>query len=100
MTNTNMMTTMMNTTDNFQLQGDRVFDVSFGGVTFYGPGGGYHRFAGKNAARALAKMSFDPADTANTDTSDLTEKELKVLADWLKTFQVRKQYPCVGTLVE
>eukprot|EP00568_Trieres_chinensis_P003690 CAMPEP_0183308894 /NCGR_PEP_ID=MMETSP0160_2-20130417/22874_1 /TAXON_ID=2839 ORGANISM="Odontella Sinensis, Strain Grunow 1884" /NCGR_SAMPLE_ID=MMETSP0160_2 /ASSEMBLY_ACC=CAM_ASM_000250 /LENGTH=272 /DNA_ID=CAMNT_0025472809 /DNA_START=63 /DNA_END=878 /DNA_ORIENTATION=+ len=60
----------------------KVFDVSFGGVTFYGEGGSYNRFAGKDASRALAKMSFDPEDTINTDTSDLTEKEKKVLNDW------------------
>ena len=78
--------------------GDKVYDVSFGGVTFYGPDCGYHRFAGKDASRALAKMSFDPADTENTDTSDLDEKQLKTLADWIKTFQDRKGYPIVGRL--
>eukprot|EP00565_Helicotheca_tamesis_P003368 CAMPEP_0185729146 /NCGR_PEP_ID=MMETSP1171-20130828/4493_1 /TAXON_ID=374046 /ORGANISM="Helicotheca tamensis, Strain CCMP826" /LENGTH=290 /DNA_ID=CAMNT_0028397923 /DNA_START=136 /DNA_END=1008 /DNA_ORIENTATION=- len=78
--------------------GDKVFDVSFGGVTFYGKGCAYERFAGKNASRALAKMSFDPADTENTDTNDLTEKEKKVLADWAKTFEEKKGYPCVGVL--
>jgi membrane-associated progesterone receptor component len=78
--------------------GDQVFDVSFGGVTFYGPGCSYHRFAGKDASRALAKMSFDPADTENTDVSDLTDKQLKILDDWIKTFADRKSYPVVGRL--
>jgi len=78
--------------------GTRVFDVSFGGVTFYGKGCSYNRFAGNNASRALAKMSFDPKDTANTDVSDLTEKEKNILADWIKTFEERKQYPCVGVM--
>mmetsp|Transcript_24898 Transcript_24898/g.31737 ORF Transcript_24898/g.31737 Transcript_24898/m.31737 type:complete len:165 (+) Transcript_24898:318-812(+) len=76
--------------------GSKVFDVSFGGVTFYGKDCSYNRFAGKNASRALAKMSFDPADTENTDTSDLTDKEKKVLDDWVKTFEERKGYPIVG----
>uniref|UniRef100_A0A7S0CLZ8 Cytochrome b5 heme-binding domain-containing protein n=1 Tax=Proboscia inermis TaxID=420281 RepID=A0A7S0CLZ8_9STRA len=80
--------------------GERVFDVSFGGVEFYGKGGAYERFAGKDASRALAKMSFDPADTANTDTSDLSEKELKVLNDWVKTFDERKGYPVVGKIAK
>jgi len=78
--------------------GGKVFDVSFGGVNFYGPGSSYHRFAGVDASRALAKMSFDPIDTKNPDISDLSEKERKVLDDWIKTFEERKQYPCVGQL--
>jgi len=78
--------------------GDQVFDVSFGGVSFYGPGCSYHRFAGKDASRALAKMSFDPEDTENTDVSDLTDKQRKILDDWIKTFAERKSYPVVGRL--
>jgi membrane-associated progesterone receptor component len=78
--------------------GTKVYDVSFGGVGFYGPDGGYHRFAGKNASRALAKMSFDPADVEDTSVTDLTDAQRKVLADWVKTFETRKQYPIVGRL--
>ena len=78
--------------------GDKVFDMSFGGVEFYGPGGGYNRFAGKDVSRALAKMSFDPADTENTSIDDLEDKQKKVLEDWIKTFEERKQYPIVGRL--
>jgi len=77
----------------------KVYDVSFGGVTFYGPGGPYGCFAGKDASRALAKMSLDPADTDDTSVENLTEKERKVLADWIKTYE-RKGYPCVGRLEE
>jgi membrane-associated progesterone receptor component len=77
---------------------DKVFDVSFGGMTFYGPGCSYHRFAGKDASRALAKMSFEPADIESSDLSDLTDKQLQVLEDWIKTFEVRKRYPIVGRL--
>jgi hypothetical protein len=43
-------------------------------------------------------MSFDPADTENTDVSDLTDKQLKILDDWIKTFADRKSYPVVGRL--
>jgi len=77
---------------------DKVFDVSFGGVVMYGPDGPYHRFAGKDVSRALAKMSFDPKDLDNTDISDLTEKEIKVLDDWCTTFEEKKLYPIVGRL--
>ena len=76
----------------------KVFDVSFGGVEMYGKGGPYQRFAGKDASRALALMSFDPNDIQNTDISDLDEKKVKVLLDWVKTFEEKKGYPVVGKL--
>jgi hypothetical protein len=45
-------------------------------------------------------MSFEPEDTENPDVSDLTEKEQKVLSDWIKTFEERKGYPVVGLLLK
>ena len=77
---------------------DKVFDVSFGGVPMYGKDGPYNRFAGKDASRALALMSFDPKDAENPDISDLEEKKVKVLHDWVKTFEEKKGYPVVGKL--
>lgn len=77
---------------------DKVFDVSFGGVHMYGKDGPYNRFAGKDASRALALMSFDPKDVENTDIGDLDEKKLKVLNDWVKSFEEKKGYPVVGKL--
>lgn len=35
----------------------QVFDMSFGGRLFYGPGGPYHFLAGKDGSRPLAKVS-------------------------------------------
>jgi membrane-associated progesterone receptor component len=78
--------------------GEYVYDVSFGGVGFYGPGGPYHRFAGTIATRSLAKMSFDAEHMNNRDTSDLTDKEKKILDDWITTFAKKKKYPVVGKL--
>mmetsp|Transcript_13345 Transcript_13345/g.25046 ORF Transcript_13345/g.25046 Transcript_13345/m.25046 type:complete len:288 (-) Transcript_13345:74-937(-) len=77
---------------------DKVYDVSFGGVSFYGKGCSYNVFAGRDAARALATMSLDPEVAKNPDISDLTEKQIKVLNDWKKTFEERKLYPVVGRL--
>jgi len=78
--------------------GEKVFDVSFGGVTFYGKGCSYELFAGRDVSRALAKMSFKPEDTENTSILDLSEKEIKVMNDWIKSFKDRKKYPIVGVL--
>uniref|UniRef100_A0A7S2YT60 Cytochrome b5 heme-binding domain-containing protein n=1 Tax=Entomoneis paludosa TaxID=265537 RepID=A0A7S2YT60_9STRA len=78
--------------------GDQVFDVSFGGVESYGPDGPYHKFAGKDVSRALACMSLKEEDIDNSDLSDLTEKQLKTLNDWIKTYETKKGYPIVGRL--
>eukprot|EP00549_Striatella_unipunctata_P001916 CAMPEP_0118704608 /NCGR_PEP_ID=MMETSP0800-20121206/19338_1 /TAXON_ID=210618 ORGANISM="Striatella unipunctata, Strain CCMP2910" /NCGR_SAMPLE_ID=MMETSP0800 /ASSEMBLY_ACC=CAM_ASM_000638 /LENGTH=291 /DNA_ID=CAMNT_0006606533 /DNA_START=21 /DNA_END=896 /DNA_ORIENTATION=- len=78
--------------------GTKVFDMSFGGMLFYGKGCTYNIFAGKDASRALAKMSFEKAIVDNPNTDDLSEKELKIMNDWITTFEVRKTYPIVGTL--
>ena len=43
-------------------------------------------------------MSFDPADLENTDVSDLEETKIKVLNDWINTFETKKGYPVVGKL--
>lgn len=76
----------------------KVYDMSFGGVVFYGKGGGYAKFAGRDASRALAKMSLEEADLDNPDISDLTEKERKVLDDWVRKFEDARKYPVVGKL--
>jgi membrane-associated progesterone receptor component len=76
----------------------KVYDMSFGGVTFYGPGCPYNKFAGHNVSRALGKMSLDEADINNNSIDDLNEKEIKIMNDWVKTFEERKKYPIVGTL--
>eukprot|EP01041_Mallomonas_annulata_P008711 gene8711-17998_t len=71
----------------------KVLDVSYGGKEHYGADGGYNLFAGKDASRALAKMSFKDEDVNNTDLSDLTETQLKTLNDWEKKFIEVRKYP-------
>jgi membrane-associated progesterone receptor component len=78
--------------------GTKVFDMSFGGESFYGPGGPYHKFAGHNVTRALALMSLDEADINNPDITGITEKQEKTMNDWITTFEERKMYPIVGRL--
>mmetsp|Transcript_15091 Transcript_15091/g.16363 ORF Transcript_15091/g.16363 Transcript_15091/m.16363 type:complete len:350 (+) Transcript_15091:105-1154(+) len=78
----------------------KIFDVSYGGKEMYGEGSPYNKFAGKDATRALAKMSLDEADVNSSDLSDLTEEQKKTLNQWEEKFLNNKKYPVVGTLVE
>ncbi|KAJ6383095.1 hypothetical protein OIU77_031508 [Salix suchowensis] len=74
---------------------ERVFDVSTG-KSFYGPGGSYVMFAGKDASRALAKMNKNDEDIS-CSLHGLTEKEIGVLDDWEKKFEA--MHPVVGCVV-
>lgn len=72
----------------------QVYDVSRGRL-FYGPQGPYSLFAGRDASRALALMSFDLNDLTG-DLEGLSPDELEVLQDWEEKFKER--YPLVGHL--
>ncbi|CAA0837379.1 Membrane steroid-binding protein 2 [Striga hermonthica] len=73
----------------------QIYDVSRSRM-FYGPGGPYALFAGRDASRALALMSFDPKDlTGNIE--GLSESELEVLQDW--EYKFMEKYVKVGQLV-
>ena len=73
------------------LQG-AVYDITLA-RNFYGPGGSYHVYAGREASRALGKMSLDAADCTD-DVADLTEKQLATLDGWKKKFD--EKYTVVG----
>ena len=62
---------------------------------FYGPGGPYALFAGKDASRALAKMSFEETDLTG-DISGLGPFELDALQDW--EYKFMSKYVKVGTI--
>lgn len=80
----------------------RVFDVT-SGRNFYGPGGPYANFAGRDASRGLACGSFDedmltkdldgPLDTLE----DLDGEQMEALRGWEERFQ--EKYLVVGKLV-
>lgn len=73
----------------------QIYDVSRSRM-FYGPGGPYAMFAGRDASRALALMSFDPQDlTGNIE--GLTDSELEVLQDW--EYKFMEKYVKVGQIV-
>ena len=80
----------------------KVFDVT-PGRNFYGPGGPYENFAGRDATRGLACGSFDedmltkdlegPLD----DLNGLGNDELQALQDWEDRFT--EKYMIVGKLI-
>lgn len=80
----------------------RVFDVT-SGRNFYGPGGPYENFAGRDASRGLACGSFDedmltkdlrgPLDTLD----GLGPDEMEALQGWEERFS--EKYLIVGKLV-
>ncbi|KAL3524259.1 hypothetical protein ACH5RR_017093 [Cinchona calisaya] len=72
----------------------QIYDVSQSRI-FYGPGGPYHLFAGKDASRALAKMSFEEKDLTG-DISGLGVFELEALQDW--EYKFMSKYVKVGTI--
>ncbi|KAH7106118.1 cytochrome b5 [Auriculariales sp. MPI-PUGE-AT-0066] len=79
-----------------------VFDVTNGG-SFYGPGGMYGNFAGRDASRGMAKQSFDeemltPIDQPLDKLEDLTPSEIDNMNGWLEFFHGKYIY--CGELVE
>ncbi|CAO3660868.1 unnamed protein product [Umbelopsis vinacea] len=79
-----------------------VYDVTRG-RNFYGPGGPYGNFAGRDASRGLAKNSFDMEMLTDDDKpidklEDLNKDEWDSLREWEQHFA--NKYLLVGTLVE
>lgn len=79
----------------------KVFDVT-AGKSFYGPGGPYSNFAGRDASRGLAKNSFDEDMLTDVDMPldllvDLTDEERGSLKEWAAHFEGK--YLLVGRLV-
>ncbi|KAL5811180.1 hypothetical protein ACOSQ4_027748 [Xanthoceras sorbifolium] len=72
----------------------QIYDVSQSRM-FYGPGGPYALFAGKDASRALAKMSFEDNDLTG-DISGLGPFELDALQDW--EYKFMSKYVKVGSI--
>ncbi|KAF2205019.1 DNA damage response protein [Delitschia confertaspora ATCC 74209] len=80
----------------------RVFDVT-AGRNFYGPGGPYANFAGRDASRGLACGSFDE-DMLTKDLDgpldaleDLDSEQMEALQGWEERFL--EKYLVVGKLV-
>jgi membrane-associated progesterone receptor component len=80
----------------------KVFDVTTG-KNFYGPGGPYANFAGRDASRGLASGSFDEdmltkdLDGPLDKLEGLTRDEIEALQGWEERFD--SKYLVVGKLV-
>ena len=70
----------------------KVYDVTEA-RNFYGPGKSYNVYAGREAARALGKMTLAEAD-CTADIDDFTEKEMATLEQWETKFA--SKYKVVG----
>ncbi|RZC67639.1 hypothetical protein C5167_011335 [Papaver somniferum] len=57
-----------------------VFDVTKG-RSHYGPGGGYHHFAGRDASRAFVSGNFT-GDGLTDSLHGLSSVEVKSVVDW------------------
>ncbi|XP_020179826.1 membrane steroid-binding protein 1 [Aegilops tauschii subsp. strangulata] len=72
----------------------QIYDVTQSRM-FYGPGGPYALFAGRDASRALAKMSFELSGLT-CDVSGLGPLEVEALQEWEQKFMGK--YVKVGTI--
>lgn len=75
-----------------------VFDVTKG-KRFYGPGGPYAAFGGRDASRGLATFSVTSNDEEEfDDLSDLTPMEMESIKEW--EMQFKEKYILVGRLLK
>ena len=78
----------------------KVYDVS-PGRNFYGPGGPYENFSGRDATRGLACQSFDETmltkdlDGPLDDCSDLDKDQIENLNSWVERFDEKVSRSCV-----
>lgn len=75
-----------------------VYDVTKG-KRFYGPGGPYGLFAGRDASRCFATFSTDPKIVKDEydDLSDLNSMQMESLSEW--ELQISEKYDHVGKLL-
>merc|ERR1712045_218514 len=75
----------------------KIFDVTKG-KRFYGPGGPYSAFAGRDASRGLATFSVEPVSEDYDDLSDLKPGEMEQVQEW--ELQFSEKYELVGKLLK
>merc|ERR1711997_110605 len=75
----------------------KVYDMTKG-KSFYGPGGPYSVFAGRDASRALATFDVHSTSEEYDDLSDLKQSELNEVKEW--DLQFSEKYTLVGKLLK
>ena len=77
----------------------KVYDVTRG-KGFYGPGGPYGVFAGRDASRCFATFSTDASviKDEDDDLSDLNYMQMESLLEW--ETQISEKYVLVGKLLK
>merc|ERR1719318_528212 len=75
----------------------KIFGVTRG-KRFYGPGGPYSGFAGRDASRGLATFSVEPVSDQYDDLSDLKPSEMEQVQEW--DLQFSEKYDLVGKLLK
>lgn len=76
---------------------NKVFDVTKG-KRYYGPGGPYAVFAGRDASRGLATFSLENPPDKYDDLSDLQPSEMESVLEW--EMQFKEKYDYVGRLLK
>lgn len=74
-----------------------VYDVTKG-KKFYGPGGNYAAFGGRDATRGLATFSVSATNDEYDDLSDLDTMEMDSVREWEAQF--KEKYYLVGRLLK
>jgi len=74
-----------------------VYDVTRG-KRFYGPGGPYAAFGGRDASRGLATFSVTASELEYDDLSDLSAHEMDSVREW--EMQFKEKYDLVGRLLK
>lgn len=74
----------------------KVYDVTRG-KRFYGPGGPYAAFAGRDASRGLATFNVVGSGDQYDDLSDLSTMEMESVREWESQFN--EKYDFVGRLL-
>ncbi|KAJ3658201.1 hypothetical protein Zmor_009955 [Zophobas morio] len=74
-----------------------VYDVTKG-KRFYGPGGPYAAFGGRDASRGLATFSVSAKTDEYDDLSDLNTMEMDSVREWEAQF--KEKYDLVGKLLK
>uniref|UniRef100_T1IHL6 Cytochrome b5 heme-binding domain-containing protein n=1 Tax=Strigamia maritima TaxID=126957 RepID=T1IHL6_STRMM len=75
----------------------KVFDVTRG-KKFYGQGGPYAAFAGRDASRGLATFSVEAIQDDYDDLSDLNTMQMDSVREW--EMQFKEKYDYVGRLLK